>query len=127
MFLSRVTTYQPQNKLSQMSWFIQSIGSPAAVKADLAKNRALSPKLLAALQEICDDKQWPGQVGYALMIEGSGHSGEGSSINSLKVSRVRILAPADGAQLDEVDAAKTGAVRLENYGQTVNAPPLIDA
>ena len=105
-----------------MSWFIQSIGSPAAVKADLAKNRTLSPKLLAALQEICDDKQWPTQAGYALMIEGSGHSGEGSSINSLKVSRVQILPENYGQTVHLENYGQT--VRLENCGQTVNAPPL---
>ena len=81
-----------------MSWFIQSIGSPAAVKADLAKNETLSPKLLAALQEICDAPLWSSQAGYGLLIRGSGHSGESAYIDSLKVERVQILAETPAPQ-----------------------------
>ena len=107
-----------------MSWFIQSIGSPAAVKADLARSNTLSPKLLAALQEICDDESWPSQPNYGIFIEGSGHSGQGSYITNLKVTRVQILAETPAPQ-----------PVLENYGQTaidapahtINAPAIIDA
>jgi hypothetical protein len=73
-----------------MSWFIKAIGTPAAVKAKIQKDPCLAPSLKTALCEMCDDKPWDGSPQNGIAIEGSGHSGQGSSITSLKVERFEI-------------------------------------
>lgn len=75
-----------------MSWSLNLIGSPAAVKAALEKNLQLSPALKAAIAEICDDTGWDGKPSTAIRVSGSGHCGSGSSISRLEVERV-VMAP----------------------------------
>lgn len=73
-----------------MSWFINAIGTPTAVKDAVQKNGTLSPALKAAFVEICDDKPYDGMIQDGLQIEGSGHGVQGSYINSLKVVRFQL-------------------------------------
>lgn len=70
-----------------MSWFINSIGTTKAVASDITINASLSPKLKDALLEICGEPPYGSSKNDAIAIEGSGHAGEGSYINSLKVTR----------------------------------------
>ncbi|MCM2304923.1 MAG: hypothetical protein NDJ72_09490, partial [Elusimicrobia bacterium] len=70
-----------------MSWNINAIGKPAAVKAVIQNNAQLAPTLKAALCEICDDRPYNGSPHDGIAIEGCGHSGGGSYVHSLKVTR----------------------------------------
>ncbi len=76
-----------------MSWAIKAIGSTEAVKTAIQKNQSLTPSLKAALSEMCDDKPWGNSGHNGLFVEGSGHGGEGSYINALKVERITIAYP----------------------------------
>lgn len=75
-----------------MSWFLNLVGSPAAVKAKIEADTCLSASLKAAIIEICNDNDWSGKPSDTIRVKGSGHCGSGSSITSLEVERV-ILAP----------------------------------
>jgi hypothetical protein len=89
-----------------MSWFLNLVGTPAALKAALAKETNLSEHLRAALLEMCDDKPWNSET--HLRIHGSGHAGGGSSISSLTVERLNVLAEAPA----EAPAGETSAVAI---------------
>lgn len=81
-----------------MSWFIKSVGTPAAVKAAIQKDPSLSANLKAALSDMCDDPPYDRSGHDTISIEGSGHSGQGSYINSLRVERFTLAkepAPAE--------------------------------
>lgn len=73
-----------------MSWSINSIGSPAAVAAEISKNTNLSPKLRDALLEICGEPPYSGSGNDAIEIEGNGHGGDGSYIYGLKMRRLTL-------------------------------------
>lgn len=73
-----------------MSWFIKTVGTADAVKAEVEKNSTLSPKLKDALLEILSEPGYILADPEAFLIEGSGHSGTGSSITSLKVERMKL-------------------------------------
>lgn len=74
-----------------MSWFIKSVGAPAAVKADIEANLSLPANLKLALTEICNDVPYTNSNHDAIAIEGSGHGGQGSYVNSLKVERFTLV------------------------------------
>lgn len=82
-----------------MSWSIDIVGTPRAVKAAVAKENYLPAGLKAAVDEFCEANAGaaPGQYGSVLRISSSGHhGGVGSNVYSFSVTPI-VLAPEPAA------------------------------
>lgn len=88
-----------------MSWFLNEIGTTAAVKRSILAKNELSATLKAAFVEIIEAKPW-GPDHNGIRIAGNGHCGDGASIEKLTIERVAILKDSSEEETLELKETK---------------------
>jgi hypothetical protein len=113
-----------------MSWYLNIIGTPDAIKSVLAAELAVPtnlPKTVVDLvTEIVDSKPWDGDTCNAFRVSGSGHAGTGASVSALTVERVMVvgsISPTVPPAVTEAVPDSSATATVPEVVETPSVPP----